>query len=155
MVCRCLQFNVCNGVAMYVCATAAMGSCAICWADLPLNLASRGKMKAMHSSCTLCHPTCVSRQGVYIKHFKTSRVPPNEIVWNWFIQFRLLSCPSYVLPVCKLNSCLWFANLHQHALARAARLLYMKHLPVSSLSLNSQVFMCSKSVCIWTSGRRI
>ena len=52
-------------------------------------------------------------------------------------------CPSHVLPVCKLNSCLWFANLHQHALDRAARLLYMKQLPVSSLSLNSQVLKCS------------
>ena len=85
-----------------------------------------------------------------VKVLKTSRVPRNGIGLS-----NLICCPSHVIPVCKLNSCLWFANLHQHALDRAARLLYVKQLPVSSLSLNSQVFMCFKSVCIWPSGVRI
>ena len=85
-----------------------------------------------------------------VKVLKTSRVPRNGIGLS-----NLVCCPSHVIPVYKLNSCLWFANLHQHALDRAARLLYVKQLPRCSLSLKSQVFMCFKSVCIWTSGRRI
>ena len=96
----------------------------------------------------MLYPTFMSRQSV---QNTVSRVPRTGIGLS-----NLVCCPSHVIPVCKLNSCLWFCQyLHQHALDRTARLLYVKQLPVSSLSLNSQVFMCFKSVCIWTSGIRI
>ena len=134
---------------MYVYAAAAVGSCAmICWADLSLNLASHWKMNP--TVCTQDVPHVI-QLSCPVKVFKISRVPRNGIGLS-----NLVCCPSHVIPVYKLNSCLWFCQyLHQHALDRAARLLYVKRLPVSSLSLNSQVFMCFKSVCIWTSGIRI
>ena len=147
MVCRCIQFNVCNGVAMYVYATAAVGSCAICWADLPLNWPAVEKWEL----CAQDVPYVI-QLACPVKVLKTTRVPHNGIGIG---SSNFIRCPSDVLPVCKLNSCLWFANFYRHALDRAARLLYVKQLPVSSLSLKSQMFMCFKSVCIWTSGRRI
>ena len=80
------------------------------------------------------------------------RVPSKCLKQQGFLTMELdgislssfVCCPSYVIPLCKLNSCLWFCQyLHQHALDRAARLLYMKQLPVSSLSLNSWIHKCS------------
>ena len=135
-----MQLSVCNGAAMYVSVTAAVGSCEIiCWADQPWK-----KWKL----CTQDVP-CVIQLARLVKVFKTSRVPRLTMGMVYPISFVV-----FVMPFQSVNSTpvQWFANLHQHA-DGAARLLYMKQLPVSSISLNWQALMFSKS-CIWMSGRK-
>ena len=60
--------------------------------------------------------------------FETSKVPCNGIGLSDFVY-----CSSHVLQVCKLNTCLCFADSHQHALVAArfcCKVVVRRQLPV-------------------------